>query len=78
MHVGITLVSLALGYVVLVSASKEKEGMKVLGQAIGILVILGSLAGFLCGVTMKCLKKGYCPSQGAMTCPMGDARGVSK
>jgi hypothetical protein len=68
MYIGIALVALALGYKVLVDASKEKEGLKILGQAIGIFVILASVAGFVCGVT-KCIKKN-CDKMGKAGCPI--------
>src|SRR3989338_8527625 len=68
MYIGIALVALALGYKALVDASKEKEGLKILGQAIGIFVILASMVGFVCGVT-KCIKKG-CDLRGKAGCPI--------
>lgn len=78
MHIGLTLVALALGYKVLVDASKEKEGLKILGQAIGIFVILASIAGFACGVS-RCIgksggkygmNKDSCSMMGKADCPM--------
>ena len=81
MHIGIALVSLALGYKVLVDASKEKEGLKILGQAIGIVVILASIAAFACGVS-KCagkygdrgkMAKGNCSMMDKAGCPVSDS-----
>ena len=68
MFIGISLIALAFGYQVLINASKEKEGLKILGQAIGIFVVLASLAGFVCGAA-RCAKK-FCPSSAKMGCPM--------
>ena len=69
MHIGITLVSLSLGYLTYVQATKEKEGLRILGQVVGIFVILASIAGFICGVT-KCVKKGMCSMPMKMNCPI--------
>ncbi len=61
MFSGLGLIALALGYKVYVDASKEKDGVKFLGQAIGILVMIGAVLVILCGA-MKCLSMyGGCP-----------------
>ena len=65
MKIVLALVALVLGYRAFLDASKEKEGVKLLGQVIGIFVMIVALLAFVCGV-MKCLGgdgygKGYCP-----------------
>ncbi|MBI4432923.1 MAG: hypothetical protein HY592_05540 [Candidatus Omnitrophica bacterium] len=67
------LIALGVGYLVLVMANKEKEGVKILGQAIGIFVILASILCIVCSVS-KCAgkyagKSGCSPAQ-AQQCPM--------
>lgn len=77
MSVALCLIALALGYKVFVDASKEKEGVKLLGQAIGIFVMVAALLLALCGA-MKCAyKSGYsmmskysCPMMAKSNCPM--------
>jgi len=69
MIIALGLIALALGYKVYVDASKEKEGVKLLGQVIGIVVILGALSLVACGV-MKCVKYYGCPMGGKATCPI--------
>lgn len=77
MSVALALIALALGYKVFVDASREKEGLKILGQAIGILVMIGALLATVCA-TMKCAyKSGYsmmskysCPMMAKVNCPM--------
>ena len=53
------LVALGVGYLVLLYANKEKEGLKILGQAIGILIMVAALLSSLCAMT-KCMKGGDC------------------
>ena len=81
MYAVLGLIALALGYKVFVDAGKEKEGVKLLGQVIGIFVMIAAVLSILCG-TMKCMTK-YgkydCPTksfvkyapQSPMDCPMG-------
>ena len=74
MMLGGTLVALGVGYVVYVTATKEKEGVKLLGQALGIFIMIVAFLGTLCGA-MKCAAKGMsvgCPmvSGYAKHCPM--------
>jgi len=57
MSISIALIALALGYKVFIDASKEKEGLRLLGQAIGVLVLIGSLLMFIAGL-VKCAKYG--------------------
>ena len=77
MSVALCLIALALGYKVFVDASKEKEGVRILGQAIGILVMVGALLVSVCAATKCVYKSGYsmmskysCPMVKA-NCPMG-------
>jgi len=69
MHVALGLIALALGYLVFVNASKEKEGIKLLGQVIGIVVMIAALLVMMCGV-MKCAYK----YGGGIGCPMKSAQ----
>jgi hypothetical protein len=77
MGMGVGLVALALGYLVYVSAMKEKGGIKVLGQAIGLVVMIAATFCFACSM-MKCASKAGCPifpkcdksMSGKMTCPV--------
>ena len=59
------LIALAIGYMVFVAGAKEKEGVKLLGQGIGILVMVASVFLVLC-FSAKCLMKGQCPLSGGM------------
>ena len=69
MHVAISLVALALGYKVFADAHKEKEGLKLLGQVIGIVVMLAALLSVVCGAT-KCMGHSGCPVMAKSACPM--------
>ncbi len=78
MGCAIALVALGVGYLVLLQANKEKEGLKILGQAIGIIILIGAVMSSLCSVA-KCMKGGHgcadkkaCSmmAKGAM-CPVG-------
>lgn len=66
MHCSISLIVLALGYLVLAQAYKEKGSLKVLGQAVGVIVVIGAIVSILF-MSMKCagmscpVMKGYCP-----------------
>ena len=53
MHAGSALIALALGYVVFAHAYKEKEGLKLLGQIVGVAVMVLSLLLIICGA-MQC------------------------
>ena len=72
------LVALGVGYLTFAAASKEKEGLKLLGQAIGIFVMIAAFLLVLCSAA-KCAGKysygkgsGNCQlSQKAPLCPMG-------
>jgi len=54
MHIALALIALTLGYKVFADASKEKEGLKLLGQIIGIFVMILALLGTLCGMMNTC------------------------
>ena len=70
MGCAIGLVALGIGYLVLLNANKEKEGLKVLGQAIGILIMVVSVLMGLCAMK-KCIKGGSCGSySSSMMCPV--------
>jgi hypothetical protein len=71
MHISLSLIALAVGYKVFADAHKEKEGLKLLGQIIGVVVMVAALGAFVCG-TMKCIKgKYYCPTTISSVCPLG-------
>ena len=63
------LIALGVGYLVLLSANKEKEGVKLLGQVIGILIMIAAVLSSLC-MASKCGRKGY----GAPMCPISQAK----
>ena len=70
MHGAIALIALGVGYLVYLHASKEKEGVKLLGQAIGIFVMIAAVLCLVCS-TSKCMKKyGGSFSGKAPMCPM--------
>ena len=74
MKIAIALIALTLGYKVFTEASKEKDGLKLLGQTIGVFVMVLSLLLTLCGISMmmNCYHndfsglKGKCPLTGQM------------
>lgn len=65
----LALVSLAAGYIVLVKASKETKGLRLLGLIIGTIIIAGTL---LLGVgkLLCCTQQGTCGTIGQKY-PMG-------
>ena len=70
MHAGVSLIALALGYKVLLEANKEKKSVKMLGQLVAVLVMLGAALSLVCGA-MKCsYMKGQCPFTGKSYGPM--------
>ena len=68
MHIGLSLIALALGYKIFIEATKEKGGRKTLGRAIGIYVML---LGFLASVFWIAKYSNYyrCKMQGGR-CPI--------
>ena len=94
MHTAVALVALALGYKVFVDAHKEKDGLKLLGQIVGVAVMVAAVLCVFCGAVM-CLHKSSCGKSGCMmmskdvnysgtdtaakpTCPMGGMSDSSK
>ena len=72
MSCAFSLIALGVGYLVYLHASKEKEGVKLLGQAIGIVVMIGAVLSLFCGAA-RCMKRDGCPFSGkAPMCPMSD------
>ena len=69
MSIATGLIALGIGYLVYIAASKEKEGLKILGQVIGIFVMALSVLAILCA-GMHCLSKGSCPLMGKHQCSM--------
>ena len=71
MSCGVGLIALGVGYLVFSNAMKEKEGLKLLGQVIGILIMIGAIVSSLCIAKCK-MMGGACPMSGkAMMCPVG-------
>ncbi len=79
MSCAMALVALGVGYLVLLNANKEKEGIKLLGQVIAILIMIGAVASSICAAS-KCGHGGYgkgeCAmmSKGAPMCPISHAK----
>lgn len=76
MSISLCLIALALGYLVVLQASKEKEGLKVLGQAVGSIVMIVAFFGSLCCASQAL---GYKTSWGGwsgMSCPVGGDKGA--
>ena len=71
MSCAVALVALGVGYLVFLQASKEKEGLRLLGQVIGIVVMIGAVASGFCAARHKMMRSD-CPiaSKGAM-CSFG-------
>ena len=68
MHSAIALIALALGYKVFTDAAKEKEGVKLLGQVIGIIVMIASVLLMACGMS-HCYRKSQCDRMSKSECP---------
>ena len=68
MHITVDLIALAVGYKIYADACKEKEGLRLLGRAIGIVVMI---AGLLCAAygVSKCAMKQRCSTM-KQDCPM--------
>ena len=71
MSCAVALIALSLGYLVYVHASKEKEGVKLLGQVIGIVVMIGAVMTSVMHGYNKCHKHGHGGqfSEKAAMCP---------
>ena len=71
MHGAMALIALGVGYLVFLHASKEKEGVKLLGQVIGIFVMIAAVLSLFCSAA-KYMNRGGCPLSGkAPMCPFG-------
>lgn len=69
----LALITLAAGYIVLVKANKETQGLKTLGIIIGTIIIAGTLLISACRVAC-CIKLGECPIlKGSLSCPFTPA-----
>ena len=85
MHAAVALIALALGYRVFADAHKEKEGLKLLGQVIGLVVMMAAVLCMVCGA-VKCMlgsqgymmSKGGCPFAAKTACHMGIAPDSAK
>ena len=72
-----SLVALGVGYLVYITASKEKEGVKLLGQVIGIFVMIASVLAVACSA-MHCRHKEHQCSMGdKKECPMMSAKSAT-
>ena len=60
------LVALGVGYLVFLNANREKEGLKLLGQALGVFIMIVAVLSLLCSAA-KCMKGGYSK---APMCPL--------
>jgi len=69
MFTTVSLIALALGYKVFVDAGREKEGLKILGQVIGLFVMVAAVLSFVCGAA-KCMSQAGCPLMSKYSCPM--------
>ena len=78
MSCAMPLIALGVGYLVYLNANKEKEGLKLLGQVIGILIMIGAVLSSVCSVS-KCMRRGECHmmSKGAPMCPISHAMEAS-
>ena len=71
MSISLCLIAPAPGYIVVLQSSKEKEGLKVLGQAVGSVVMITAFLAALCCAAQAV---GYKTSSGGwagMSCPVG-------
>lgn len=73
------LISMAVGYAVLVFAKREARPLDWIGKVIGWIIIVVSLAGLICIAASAACR--YCPfyrsCDAAMACPYYMHRGVS-
>ncbi len=74
MSVSLCLIALSLGYLVFYQASHVKEGLKILGQTIGVIVMIISVLTAACCLTQAVCKKSTgsgvmagCPITGDMS-----------
>ncbi len=64
------LITIAVGYWVLIVASKEKGGLKKLGKVLGIVIIVLSFLGVGCKLYYKCSGTGYFGKGMGFKCPI--------
>lgn len=69
MFISLCLIALSLGYLVFLGASKEKEGLRLLGQVIGVLVMIVSFLATVCCVSQVSSAKGSWAGYKS-TCPI--------
>ncbi|MBI3315956.1 MAG: hypothetical protein HYZ87_03160 [Candidatus Omnitrophica bacterium] len=69
MFAAVALIALALGYKVFTDAYREKDGLKILGQIVGVFVMVAALFGFICGIS-RCATKGQYAKMGKANCAM--------
>jgi hypothetical protein len=86
------LVSLAVGYGVLVLAMKQKRPVDIIGRVVAGIILIAALAGLICKAssaycryksscapTEACdasMKKAMCPYSGKATSPAADTKGA--
>jgi hypothetical protein len=70
MSCAMSLIALGVGYLVLLQANKEKEGLRILGQALGILIMIAAVLSSLCAVSKCGMKGGYRGFEKAPMCPV--------
>ena len=72
MFIALNLIALAVGYLVFLEATKQKNSTKTFGRIIGIFIITAALGmtllTFLQRSSANCLKKSGCP-MGMKVCP---------
>lgn len=77
MRSALILISLGVGYWVYLTGSKEKEGLKKLGQAIGALIMIGSVLLILAGAMRCSYMKKKCLMMAKFGCPVSSAPAVT-
>lgn len=77
-HVAPLLISLAVGYAVLVFAKRESKPLNLIGKIIGWLVVVVAFVGLICSAAAGLCR--MCPSSkkacgpAAVSCPLGGPR----
>ena len=80
MSCAVGLIALGVGYLVYLQAVKEKEGLKLLGQVIGIFVMIAAVLSMFCMAKQmkdRCDGGGKnCPMMAskAPMCPLGESK----
>ena len=73
MYLAMNLIALAVGYLVFLEATKQKNSTKTFGRIVGVFVITASLGTILLALTQwsaaNCMKKTGCPI-GIKFCPL--------